>query len=104
MMSDLQQRTPDMFEAFIKSAQYFVRLNTQQDIWEHLGRFLITYFPAEWVAFVERDTANALSILHGTAGFGLPGASSRRPCESSSTTCSTAAFWPCRSSPLRPRR
>jgi PAS domain S-box-containing protein len=57
---------PELFEAFVKSTQYLVRLKGQQNIWEHLGKFIITYFPADWAAFVERDELNGNSILHCT--------------------------------------
>ena len=43
---------PQMFDAFIKSVQYLVRLKTQQDVWDHLGKFIMTYFPADWTAVV----------------------------------------------------
>lgn len=56
----------ELFEAFIKSAQYFARLKTQQDIWDHLGKFITTYLPARWNAFARRDTAKVVSIYHCT--------------------------------------
>lgn len=65
-MSDFRQGIPELFEAFIKSAQYFVRLKTQQDVWEHLARFVTTYFPADWAAFAKRDFSNGISIHHST--------------------------------------
>ncbi|MGD0887038.1 MAG: ATP-binding protein [Thermodesulfovibrionales bacterium] len=52
-----------LFEAFIKSTQYIVRLTTQQDIWDHLGKFITTYFPADWTAFVQRDPEKGISIV-----------------------------------------
>jgi PAS domain S-box-containing protein len=55
-----------LFEAFVKSAQYFVRLKTQQDIWEHLAKFVTMYFPAAWSAFVRRDSAGELALHHCT--------------------------------------
>jgi PAS domain S-box-containing protein len=65
-MNDFQYDKPQLFEAFIKSAQYFVRLKTQQDIWEHLAKFITAYFPADWTAFVQRDSVNKISIHHCT--------------------------------------
>jgi signal transduction histidine kinase/ferredoxin len=53
---------PQMFDAFIKSVQYLVRLKTQQDVWDHLGKFIMTYFPAVWTAFAERDAAQGISV------------------------------------------
>ncbi len=56
-----------MFEAFLKSTQYLLRLQTQQDIWEHLGKFVLTHFPADWLAFVERDSNdNRLTLRYST--------------------------------------
>lgn len=54
------------YEAFIKSTQYIVRLKSQQDIWSHLGKFIVTYFPVGWTAFVQRDTEAGISIRHST--------------------------------------
>jgi signal transduction histidine kinase/ferredoxin len=56
--------SPSLFEAFIKLAQYIVRIKTQQDMWDHLGKFITTYFPAEWTAFVRRDPSNEISLYH----------------------------------------
>ncbi len=58
--------SPSLFEAFIKLAQYIVRIKTQQDLWVHLGRFIVKYFQAEWSAFVRRDAAGEISIHHCT--------------------------------------
>jgi PAS domain S-box-containing protein len=55
-----------VFEAFLKSTQYLVRVPAQQDIWEHLGKFVLTHFPAEWLAFVEQDSGNSLSLRYCT--------------------------------------
>jgi len=65
-MNNFRYGYPQLFEAFIKSAQYLVRLKTQQDIWEHLGKFIMTYFPADWIAFAQRDTVNGISIYQCT--------------------------------------
>jgi len=65
-MNSPQYGESQLFEAFIRSAQYFVRLNTQQDVWDHMGKFITTYFPADWIAFVERDNGNAISVHYCT--------------------------------------
>ncbi len=65
-MTEYRYDKPELFEAFIKATQYIVLLKTQQDIWDHLGKFIITYFPADWVAFVQRDSSNKISIHHCT--------------------------------------
>jgi signal transduction histidine kinase len=65
-MKNLQPGEAQLFEAFLKSAQYLVRLQTQQDVWEHLGKFVLTHFPANWLAFVERDSGNRLSLSYST--------------------------------------
>lgn len=58
--------SPSLFEAFVKLTQYIVRIQTQQDIWVHLGKFILTYFPTEWTAFVQRDTVGGISVHHCT--------------------------------------
>jgi PAS domain S-box-containing protein len=66
-MKCLRSGEHEVFEAFLKSTQYLVRVPTQQDIWEHLGKFFLTHFPADWLAFVERDAAtNSLLLRHCT--------------------------------------
>jgi PAS domain S-box-containing protein len=65
-VTDYRSGQPELFEAFVKATQYIAGLKTQQDIWEHLGRFIITYFPADWVAFAQRDSTNEISIHHCT--------------------------------------
>jgi PAS domain S-box-containing protein len=65
-MKGLRSGEAQLFEAFIKSTQYLVRLQSQQDIWEHLGKFVLTHFPADWLAFVERDSGNGLSLGYCT--------------------------------------
>ncbi len=65
-MKELRFGEPQLFEAFLKSAQYLVRLQSRQDLWEHLGKFVQMHFPADWLAFVERDLASQLSIRHCT--------------------------------------
>ena len=55
-----------MFEAFLKSTQYLLCLQTQQDIWEHLGKFVLTHFPTDWLAFIERDSDNRLAFRYCT--------------------------------------
>lgn len=66
IMSDVRYGNPRLFEAFVKSAQYIVRLKTQQDVWDHLGKFITTHFPAGWTAFVRRDDLSDISIHHST--------------------------------------
>jgi signal transduction histidine kinase/ferredoxin len=70
----LRYDKPQLFEAFIKATQYIVRLKTQQDVWDHLGKFILAYFPATWTAFVQRDAEGGLSIHHCT----LPGEAAER--------------------------
>lgn len=60
------EERPVFFEAFVKSAQYIARLKTEQDIWEHLGKFMMTYFPVDWTAFIRKDPAGGISIHHCT--------------------------------------
>ena len=55
MNVDRGESTPRLFEAFTKAAQYIVRLKSQQDVWDHLARLIISYFPADWTAFARRD-------------------------------------------------
>ena len=65
-MNSSQYAEPQFFEAFIKLAQYFARLKKQQDVGHQLGKFLTTYFPADWIVFVQRDSANGISIHYST--------------------------------------
>jgi PAS domain S-box-containing protein len=65
-MKDLPGGEQKMFEAFLKSTQYLLCLQTQQDIWEHLGKFVLTHFPADWLAFIERDSDNGLAFRYCT--------------------------------------
>jgi PAS domain S-box-containing protein len=60
-----------LFAAFIKSAQYIVRLQKQQDIWSHLGKFIMTHFPADWTAFVQREAADKICVHHCTLPEGV---------------------------------
>jgi PAS domain S-box-containing protein len=66
-MNDFQN-DPKLFEAFIKASQYLVRLKTQQDIWEHLSKLVMTYFPANWTAFARRDQGKGISIHSSSLG------------------------------------
>ncbi|HLA82888.1 MAG TPA: PAS domain-containing protein, partial [Thermoleophilia bacterium] len=52
----------DPFEAFLKSAQYLARVRSRQDVLEQAGRLITNHFPAEWVAFGERQGQEELSI------------------------------------------
>lgn len=65
-MNEFLYDKPQLFEAFIKSSQYFVRLKTQQDVWDHLGKFIMAYFPADWIALVQVDSEKEVSIHHCT--------------------------------------
>ena len=44
-MSAQQDAQPQWFDAFIKSAQYIVRLKSQQDVWEHLAKLIVYVLP-----------------------------------------------------------
>lgn len=65
-MKNSDYGVPQLFEAFVKSVQYVVRLKTQQDIWDHLGKFIMAYFPADWTAFIQRNQSKELSVLYST--------------------------------------
>ena len=65
-MKDLPGGEQKMFEAFLKSTQYLLCLQSQQDIWEHLGKFVLTHFPANWLAFIDRDSDNSLAFRYCT--------------------------------------
>ena len=65
-MKNLQYDSTQLFEAFVKSAQYLVRLDSQQDVWEHLGKFIATYFPADWTALVQQDPVDGVFVQHCT--------------------------------------
>lgn len=54
----------ELFEAFIKLAQYIVRLKSSQDILEHIGKFIVIYFPADWVAFVRPGENGITAVSH----------------------------------------
>jgi signal transduction histidine kinase len=55
-----------LFEAFVTSAQYLVRLKTQQDPWEHLGQLMTAHFPADWAAFARREPGGGITVHHMT--------------------------------------
>src|ERR1039457_3423689 len=61
-MNYLQRDNSNLLEAFVKLSQYIVRLKVQQDIWENLGKFVVTYFPASWTAFAQYDSTGRLCI------------------------------------------
>ncbi|MGC2424356.1 MAG: PAS domain S-box protein, partial [Nitrospirota bacterium] len=65
-MKNLQYDDTQLFDAFVKSAQYLVRLNSRQDVWDHLGKFIETHFPADWTALVQQDSAGGLQVQHCT--------------------------------------
>ena len=53
-------------EAFLKAAQYIVRLTEQQDVHEHLASLTLTFFKAAWVAFARREPSGEIVLHHGT--------------------------------------
>jgi PAS domain S-box-containing protein len=65
-MKNLQYDNAQLFEAFLKSAQYLVRLSSEQDVWEHLSKFIATHFPADWTALVQKDPVHGLRLRHCT--------------------------------------
>jgi len=60
---------PELFQSFLKSAQYIARIKTQQDAWEELGKLVVAYFPAAWVAFGQR-VPGGISVHHCTPAEG----------------------------------
>ena len=66
-MDQVPNEYAELLEAFLKSTQYIVRLKTQQDVWEHVGKLVVTQFPADWVAFGEREPQGAISVHHCTS-------------------------------------
>lgn len=75
-MDRLEKRSPayseQSVENFIKAAQYIVRLTAQQDILEALGKIIINYFHADWVAFARQNLDGEISLYKET-GFGQAG-------------------------------
>jgi PAS domain S-box-containing protein len=65
-MKNLQYDNAQLFEAFLKSAQYLVRLSSEQDVWEHLSKFIAAHFPADWTALVQKDPVHGLRLRHCT--------------------------------------
>ena len=65
-MNLYRENAPRLFEAFTKAAQYIVRLKSQQDVWDHLAKLIVSYFPADWAAFARRDSGGGISLHHGT--------------------------------------
>ena len=53
-------------EAFIKTAQYIVRLTAEQDVYEHLNDMMINFFKVAWAAFAEKDKMGQLFLHHCT--------------------------------------
>lgn len=51
-----------LLDKFAKSAQYIMGLSARQDVWEHLGNLIITYFKAGWTASVQQDPAGKLVL------------------------------------------
>jgi PAS domain S-box-containing protein len=65
-VKNLKFDNAQLFEAFVKSAQYLVRLDSRQDVWEHLGKFIETHFPAAWTALVQQDPVDGAWLQHCT--------------------------------------
>ena len=63
---------PELFQSFLKSAQYIARIKTQQDAFEELGKLVVAYFPATWVAFGQR-VPGGISVHHCTPAEGPVG-------------------------------
>ncbi len=53
-------------ESFIKAAQYIVRLTAQQEVPEELGKIIVNYFHAAWVALAGRDADGRVFLRHCT--------------------------------------
>lgn len=66
MIKQMQSANASQLESFIKATQYILRLTPQQNIWEHTGRLIVTYFNAQWVAYVQCDKNNKISICSST--------------------------------------
>ncbi len=54
-------------ESFIKAAQYIVRLTAHQDVLDELGKLMVTYFQAEWVAFARLGADKKFTLQNCTA-------------------------------------
>ena len=63
-MSAPPQPDMELLPTFVKSAQYIMGLSTRQDVWDHLGRLVVTHFHARWTAFVQCGPAGELSLDH----------------------------------------
>jgi signal transduction histidine kinase/ActR/RegA family two-component response regulator len=50
--------------AFVKAAQYIMRLTVQQDEYEHLAGAVINFFKADWTAFAHATPSGELVIHH----------------------------------------
>jgi len=57
---------PQLLETFIKSVQYIVGLETQQDVRDHVGKLITAHLPAEWVAFAQCEAGGCVTIDHCT--------------------------------------
>ena len=66
-MVKVQAENIIQIESFIKATQYILRLTPMQDIWEHTGKLIVEYFNAEWVAFVQCDKNNKISVHSSTS-------------------------------------
>jgi signal transduction histidine kinase len=63
-MNPQPQHDIELLNTFVKSAQYIVGLSSHQDLLDHLGKLVVTYFKAEWTAFVQQDSEGELSVSH----------------------------------------
>ena len=53
-------------DAFVRAAQYIVRLTEQQDVYENLAGLMVNFFKATWVAFASREPSGEINLHHGT--------------------------------------
>ena len=53
-------------ENFIRAAQYIVRLTSVQNVLEELGKIVVSYFGAEWVAFAGTDDGGEIYLAGST--------------------------------------
>ncbi|MEI7731307.1 MAG: response regulator [Verrucomicrobiota bacterium] len=54
------------FEAFLKSAQTIIGLNSRKEIWNQLARLIVQFFKAGWVAFAEAGESSGVVITSCT--------------------------------------
>ncbi len=56
----------DYAGAFVKAAEQIVRLTSRQELLKELGKIIVGYFRADWVAFVQNGSDGAMEISHCT--------------------------------------